>query len=82
MHAFLIRCDGSMRRAWRPCATSCKQVRKAAQAAELRKRAEEVSDLKFGRPIQLQVGWHTAPATACMCTVDRSARCCGQANHL
>lgn len=82
MHALLTCCDGSMRPAWRPYATSCKQVRKAAQADELRKRVEEVSVLKFGRPIQLQVGWHRAPAAACMCPVDRSARCCWQANHL
>ena len=42
--------------AWTPNAISCNQVRKAAQADELRKRAEEVSHLKFGRPIELQVG--------------------------
>lgn len=35
---------------------ACKQVRKAAQADELRKRAEEVSHLKFGHLIELQVG--------------------------
>ena len=82
MHALLIRFDGSVRQAWRPYETLCKQVSKAAQAGELRKRAEEVSDLKFGRHIELQVGWHRAPGYSCMCPVDRSARCCWQANHV
>lgn len=54
MHALLIRCDGSLQQ--RSQATPWMQVKKTAQADELRTRAEEVSHLKFGRPIALEVG--------------------------
>ena len=85
MHALLICYDGSLQRACRDSVTMYMQVRKAAQADELRKRAAEVSHLKFGRPIDLEVGRHRPPGVRHACALlpplpGSGARCCCPAN--